>query len=198
MPCSGDTVNVASRLEGLNKEHGTEILIGPEMHRVVQGRVHTRELCGVTVKGKAEKMVVYELLSIVDTTATFSFADARGSSVSTFADADASCISYCPDPHTHTSLSSNQSSCQSHPHGFVDSDLQHSPDRQQVHESPCRASSSKSAAKEPGPDHESSLERASFSFAWGEQDASPLPQDLRSLSRVITAPTLPVATPPDR
>uniref|UniRef100_A0A7S4D063 Guanylate cyclase domain-containing protein n=1 Tax=Eutreptiella gymnastica TaxID=73025 RepID=A0A7S4D063_9EUGL len=61
----GDVVNVASRLEGLNKEFGTTILVGPRMYDVVSNRLHARALSPVNVKGKAEKMQVYELQGVV-------------------------------------------------------------------------------------------------------------------------------------
>eukprot|EP00667_Euglena_gracilis_P001910 EG_transcript_1910 len=62
----GDVVNVASRLEGLNKERKTRILIGPQLHAAVERRVVTRRLDGVYLKGKAMGMSVYELLRLVD------------------------------------------------------------------------------------------------------------------------------------
>ena len=58
----GDAVNLASRLEGLNKEYNTDILIGPKMFEAVAGRFHARKIPGVAVKGKAEKLTVYELV----------------------------------------------------------------------------------------------------------------------------------------
>eukprot|EP00667_Euglena_gracilis_P026387 EG_transcript_31709 len=58
----GDVVNVASRLESLNKQVGTRILMGPFMHRAVLGQMTTRRLPPTEIKGKAEKLVVFELL----------------------------------------------------------------------------------------------------------------------------------------
>ena len=60
----GDDVNLASRLEGLNKFYGTEILIGENTWRLVQDRVVAREVDRVAVKGKAQPVRVYELLGL--------------------------------------------------------------------------------------------------------------------------------------
>jgi adenylate cyclase len=60
----GDVVNVASRLEGLNKEFGTTILIGPSLYEKVEKRVLVKTLPPVDVKGKAEKMLVHEPISV--------------------------------------------------------------------------------------------------------------------------------------
>ena len=57
----GDAVNLASRLEGANKEYGTHIIIGPTTYEQVQGRVVARELDLVRVKGKREPVRIYEL-----------------------------------------------------------------------------------------------------------------------------------------
>ena len=58
----GDQVNLASRLEGLNREYGTEILIGENTARLVQGTFLLRELDMVQVKGRKQPVRLYELL----------------------------------------------------------------------------------------------------------------------------------------
>jgi adenylate cyclase len=60
----GDAVNLASRLEGANKQYGTRIIIGPQTFEQVQGRVVARPLDLVRVKGKQEPVRIYELLSV--------------------------------------------------------------------------------------------------------------------------------------
>ncbi len=60
----GDAVNLASRLEGANKQYGTRIIIGPETWAQVQGRVVARPLDLVRVKGKQEPVRIYELLGM--------------------------------------------------------------------------------------------------------------------------------------
>jgi adenylate cyclase len=60
----GDTVNVTARLEGLNKELGTTTLITAETRDAVGDRVETRYCGEVPVKGRAEPLRVYELLSV--------------------------------------------------------------------------------------------------------------------------------------
>lgn len=59
----GDSVNLASRLEGLNKDYGTKIIIGPETAQEVQTQFIIRELDFVRVKGKKEALPIYELIS---------------------------------------------------------------------------------------------------------------------------------------
>lgn len=58
----GDTVNLASRLEGVNAVYGTSIVIAEETYRLVQHAVEARELDVVTVAGKREPIRIYELL----------------------------------------------------------------------------------------------------------------------------------------
>lgn len=58
----GDTVNLASRLEGANKVFGTGILIGHETALRVQGRIVTRPLARLRVKGKDEAVEVHTVL----------------------------------------------------------------------------------------------------------------------------------------
>lgn len=59
----GDTVNIASRLEGVNKIYGTDLLINEDCYRLVETEVEVRELDLVTVYGKSEPIRIYELLS---------------------------------------------------------------------------------------------------------------------------------------
>ncbi len=58
----GDPVNLASRLEGLGKHYGASILIGESTHREARSGFLARVVDRVSVKGKSEGMLVYELL----------------------------------------------------------------------------------------------------------------------------------------
>jgi adenylate cyclase len=60
----GDSVNTASRLEGLNKQFGTRIIIGEETYEEIKDRARVRFLGNVQVKGKAEEVGIYELLGM--------------------------------------------------------------------------------------------------------------------------------------
>ncbi|QSQ27759.1 adenylate/guanylate cyclase domain-containing protein [Pyxidicoccus parkwayensis] len=57
----GDAVNLASRLEGLNKEYGTRILVAEGTYLQVREHVIARRLGAVRVKGKQEPVAIYEL-----------------------------------------------------------------------------------------------------------------------------------------
>ena len=59
----GDTVNVASRLEGTNKEYGTQIIIGETTKNKLKGNYNLKKLGSVTVKGRTEPLNIYTLLS---------------------------------------------------------------------------------------------------------------------------------------
>ena len=58
----GDAVNVASRLEGANKHYETQILIGAETKRLIEGAMLTREIDRIAVYGKTEGLAVFELI----------------------------------------------------------------------------------------------------------------------------------------
>jgi len=58
----GDTINVASRLEGLNKEFGTSILVSAAIHDAVGDRFAFRPLGLVQVKGRTEEVDLWELV----------------------------------------------------------------------------------------------------------------------------------------
>jgi len=57
----GDNVNLGSRLESLNKEFGTRILISDATRRLLRGTYDLRPLGDVTVKGKTRPVTVYEV-----------------------------------------------------------------------------------------------------------------------------------------
>jgi adenylate cyclase len=59
----GDEVNLGSRLEGLNRLYGTEILVGEGTARLVGPAFLLREVDVVRVKGKAQAARVFELLA---------------------------------------------------------------------------------------------------------------------------------------
>jgi adenylate cyclase len=58
----GDTVNLASRLEGVNKFFGTKIIISENVYRQAKDAVETRELDLIRVKGKNVPIRIYELV----------------------------------------------------------------------------------------------------------------------------------------
>jgi adenylate cyclase len=58
----GDPVNVASRVEGLNKDLGTTILITEETLAALGDRVRVRDCGPMAVKGRVEKVRVHEVL----------------------------------------------------------------------------------------------------------------------------------------
>jgi len=58
----GDTVNLASRLEGANKEYGSGILISEDTWNMARDAVEVRELDNIRVVGKSEPVRVFELL----------------------------------------------------------------------------------------------------------------------------------------
>jgi adenylate cyclase len=62
----GDTVNLSSRLEGLNKEYGTHILVNESTYTTVkEAGFLFRELDIIRVKGKLQPVVIYELVGRV-------------------------------------------------------------------------------------------------------------------------------------
>lgn len=59
----GDHVNLASRLEGLNKYYGTQIIISQYTYAEAKGAVEARMIDVVAVKGRKQGVILYELVS---------------------------------------------------------------------------------------------------------------------------------------
>ena len=57
----GDAVNLGSRLESLNKEYGTRIIISETTRDRLSGRYRFRSLGDVVVKGKTQPVAIFEL-----------------------------------------------------------------------------------------------------------------------------------------
>jgi adenylate cyclase len=62
----GDSVNLAARLEGLNKDYGTKIIIGEDTYLEVKNQFTCRQLDLVRVKGKKTATPIYELIGTLD------------------------------------------------------------------------------------------------------------------------------------
>jgi adenylate cyclase len=60
----GDNVNLGARLEGTNKEYGTNIIISESTYEQTKGKIAVRELDLVAVKGRAKPVAIYELLGM--------------------------------------------------------------------------------------------------------------------------------------
>ena len=63
----GDNVNLASRLEGINKEYGTNIIISEHTYDLVKDRFVCRQLDSVRVKGKQHPRKIFELIDRKET-----------------------------------------------------------------------------------------------------------------------------------
>ncbi len=58
----GDSVNLASRLEGQSKSYGVKTVIGPETNESVKGSYATLQLDMIAVKGKKEAVTIFTLV----------------------------------------------------------------------------------------------------------------------------------------
>lgn len=67
----GDTVNLASRLEGLNKEFATHLIISEFTYEKVRNKIVARELDFIRVKGKRKPVKIFELLAPVEQAAGY-------------------------------------------------------------------------------------------------------------------------------
>jgi len=62
----GDTVNLASRVESLNKPFGTDILITTDAYERVRDVFIVEEMPAIKVKGKSEPQIIYAVLGRTD------------------------------------------------------------------------------------------------------------------------------------
>jgi adenylate cyclase len=62
----GDTVNTAARLEGVNKIYGTYTMISDATFLPAKEEIFVRELDAISVVGKGEPVVAYELVGYPD------------------------------------------------------------------------------------------------------------------------------------
>jgi adenylate cyclase len=59
----GDQVNLGARLESLNKDYGTRIIISEATRQSMTGACQLRPLGSVTVKGKTRPVDIYEVIA---------------------------------------------------------------------------------------------------------------------------------------
>jgi len=62
----GENINLASRMEGLNKYLGTDVLITGDTYRAITGELITRRLGLFRLKGFEKAVEVFELVSELD------------------------------------------------------------------------------------------------------------------------------------
>ena len=62
----GDNVNLGARLEGTNKEYGTNIIISEFTYGLVKDMFLVRELDNIRVKGKNKPVLIYELVDCLE------------------------------------------------------------------------------------------------------------------------------------
>lgn len=60
----GDNVNLASRLESINKIYGTDIIISESVYNSIKDRILAREIDLIIVKGKTVPVKIYELIDL--------------------------------------------------------------------------------------------------------------------------------------
>lgn len=58
----GDAVNLGSRLESLNKQYGTRIIISDATRQQLTGSYRFRPLGDVVVKGKTTPVAIFEVI----------------------------------------------------------------------------------------------------------------------------------------
>jgi adenylate cyclase len=67
----GDGVNIASRLEAINKDYGTRVCVSHSVYREAGERLCVRPIDDVAVKGRRAKFPIYELMGVYGAGAEF-------------------------------------------------------------------------------------------------------------------------------
>ncbi len=62
----GDNVNLGARLEGTNKEYGTNVIISEFTYGLIKDKFLVRELDNIRVKGKNKPVLIYELVDCLE------------------------------------------------------------------------------------------------------------------------------------
>jgi len=62
----GDIANLASRIEGVNKQYGTQLMISEATYEAAKHVIVARAIDVVAVKGKKQGVPIYELLALVE------------------------------------------------------------------------------------------------------------------------------------
>lgn len=73
----GDAVNLASRIEALNKPFGTDILVSQYTYDLVKDAVVAEAMPAITVKGKAEPLTIYAIIKLRGTDGPETLAELR-------------------------------------------------------------------------------------------------------------------------
>lgn len=81
----GDTVNIASRLVGVNEMYGTSVLVSEVVYKKVKDSFVLRFVDQVMLKGKAESIAIYELLAETKQRVLFDIDTYRGTFDQAFA-----------------------------------------------------------------------------------------------------------------
>jgi adenylate cyclase len=58
----GDAVNLASRLEGLTRTYGVDVLVGGSANELIRNEFHLRSVALVKVKGKTKPVEIFALI----------------------------------------------------------------------------------------------------------------------------------------
>ncbi len=103
----GDTVNLGSRLEGANKVYDTRVLIDENTRRMAGAAIQVREIDSLSVVGKTEPVVVFELLGVAGSASPLAegLVEAYGRGLERYRAGDwraaqthfATCLSIAPD-----------------------------------------------------------------------------------------------------